>query len=97
MLQTMFWWIKVRKLDWPEIAMSLRSPVRFLWLLAALAIPYLCGIVVMSHLKIPQPFEGVVRVAWWMGAVAPLGVCCTAIWVGHAWSKRNAWKKETES
>lgn len=95
MLQTVFWWVYVRKLDWPEIATSLRSPARLLWLLAALAFPYLCGIAGISHFINPQPFEGIARVGWWMTAIAPFGVCCTVIWAGHAWNRYREWKRET--
>ena len=98
MLQTMFWWVKVRKLDWPQIAASFRDPPRLLWFIVAMLCPFGVGLAVkywiamnlaLAYPDVPTPNPGLP-----LFNALSLGIVCLAIWGIHAFKRYRAWASE---
>ena len=101
MLQTMFWWVQVRKLDWPEIAASLSNPPRLLWLIVAVLCPFGFGLGVkfwmarnlaLAYPDVPTPNPGMP-----LFNALSLGIVFLGIWGTHAFKRYQAWKRKEES
>lgn len=101
MLQTMFWWVRVRKLDWPQISASLRNPPRLLCLIVALLCPFGVGLAVkfwiarslaLAHPDVPTPNPGLP-----LFNALSLGILFLAIWGIHAFKRYQAWAREERS
>ena len=101
MLKTVFWWVRVRKLDWPEIAEALRNPPRLLCLIVALLCPFGVGLGVKFWIE--RSFALAYPHVPPAGASTPLlnvlafGTLCLGIWGFQAFKRYQAWGREEKS
>ena len=104
MLQTMFWWVRVRKLDWPQISASLRNPARLLCLIVALLCPFGFGLAVkfwigrsfaLAYPDVPTPNPGLPLFN--ALSLGMMFVAIVAIWGIHAFKRYQAWAREERS
>lgn len=101
MLKTMFWWVQIQKLDWPQVAASLRNLPRLLCLIVALLSPFGVGLGVkfwiarnmaLAYPDVPTPSPGMP-----LFNALSLGIVFLAIWGFHAFKRYQAWASEGKS